>query len=81
MFTVSVIDNHTGKPTTKVGVTLYTTQLDMDMGTETVNLQPDGKGHFSVQGDLTMSGDWEIRVQVRTVENTLHEATMKLLAA
>jgi len=80
-FTVSAVDNHTSKPTTEVGVTLYTTQLDMDMGTDTVNLQPVGKGHFSAQGDLTMSGHWEIRVQIRTVEKTLHEATIRLLTA
>src|SRR5258708_28954570 len=33
-FTVSVVDNRSGKPTTQVGVSLYTTHLDMDMGTD-----------------------------------------------
>jgi copper transport protein len=80
-FTVSVVDNHTGKPTTEVGVSLYTTHLDMSMGTGTVNLQPDGKGHFSAPGDLTMRGHWQIRVQIRTVQNTLHEATIKFLVS
>ena len=51
----------------------------MDMGVETVNLQPDGKGHFSASGDLLMGGDWQIRIQIRTPENTLHEATVKVL--
>src|SRR6266581_6244296 len=56
-------------------VSLYTTYLDREIGTGTVNLQPDGKGHFSASGDLTVGGHWRIRVQIRTVQNTLHEAT------
>src|SRR5437588_4430445 len=64
IFTVTVINNSTGKPTTDVGVSLYTTMLDMDMGTDTVNLRPDGKGHFSSPGDLSMSGNWQFRIQI-----------------
>ncbi len=79
VFTVSVIENSTGKPTTNVGVSLYTTHLDMDMGTDTVNLQPDGKGHFSATGDLVMGGHWQLRIQIRTPDNSLHEATIKEL--
>jgi putative copper export protein/methionine-rich copper-binding protein CopC/nitrogen fixation protein FixH len=79
VFTVTVFDNSTNKPTTNVGVSLYTTMLDMDMGTDTVNMLPDGKGHFSVNGDLSMPGDWQIRIQVRTPDATLHEATVKLV--
>jgi copper transport protein len=78
IFTVTVIDNSTRKPTTDVGVSLYTTMLDMDMGTDTVNLRPDGKGHFSSPGDLSMSGHWGIRIQIRTPDDTLHEATVHL---
>ena len=78
VFTVTVVDSKTNKTVTNVGVALYTTMLDMDMGTQNVNLVPDGKGHFSASGDLTMAGDWEIRIQVRTTDNTLHEATVKL---
>src|SRR5713101_7608724 len=73
-FTVSVVDNKTGKPTTNVGVSLYTTMLDMDMGTDNINLLPDGKGHFSASGDLSMGGNWQIRIQIRTPDDTLHEA-------
>jgi copper transport protein len=78
VFTVTVIDNSTGQPTTNVKVTLYTNMLDMDMGTDTIPLQPDGKGHFSAPGDLTMAGDWAIRIQIRTPDNTLHTANVKL---
>ena len=78
IFTVTVIDNSTAKPTTNVGVSLYTTMLDMDMGTDSVNLRPDGKGHFSALGDLAMSGNWQLRIQIRTPDDTLHEATVRL---
>jgi copper transport protein len=78
IFSATVVDNKTGKPTTDVGVSLYTTMLDMDMGTDTVNLLPDGKGHFSAPGDLAMGGNWQIRIQIRTPDNTLHETTIKI---
>ncbi|MGI9059105.1 MAG: copper resistance protein CopC [Ktedonobacteraceae bacterium] len=78
LFTVTVIDNSTGKPTTNVGVSVYTQMLDMDMGTDNVNLLPDGKGHFSAPGDLAMSGNWAIRVQIRAPDHALHEAKLKI---
>ncbi len=77
VFTVSVTDKATGKPVTNIGVALYDTMLDMDMGTDNVNLLPDGKGHFSARGDLAMAGNWQIRIQIRTTDNTLHEAIVK----
>ena len=77
VFTASVLGSN-GVPDTNVGVTIYTQMLDMDMGTDTVNLQPDGKGHFSAQGDLNMSGRWNLRIQIRTPENTLHEGEVVL---
>jgi len=44
VFTVKVLDNTSGKPVTNVGVTIYTRMLDMDMGSDSVILQPDTKG-------------------------------------
>ena len=79
VFTVSAVDAATGKPATNIGVSLYTTMLDMDMGTDTVNLLPDRKGHFSGSGDLAMPGNWEIRIQIRTPDTTLHETSVKLV--
>jgi copper transport protein len=79
VFRVSVAATNTGTPVTNVGVSLYTSSLDMDMGTDTVNVQPDGKGHFSATVDLLMGGDWQIRIQLRTPDNRLHEAIVKLL--
>ncbi|HEY4034008.1 MAG TPA: copper resistance protein CopC [Ktedonobacteraceae bacterium] len=77
-FTATVFDSK-GKPvpTSSIGVSLYTTMLDMDMGTDVVNLQPDGKGHFSSSGDLGMGGNWGLRIEIRTLDATLHEATLK----
>jgi copper transport protein len=76
VFTVSVFDKN-GTPTTNVGVSLYTSSLDMDMGIDKINLQPDGKGHFSANGDISMPGNWEVRVEIRTPDNTLHKGTAR----
>ena len=83
IFTVTVMDSK-GQPvpTDQVGVSLYTTMLDMDMGTSPgLNLQPDGKGHFTGTGDLDMPGHWQLRVQIRTLNNTLHEAKFDFTAS
>jgi len=80
-FTVGISEHSSGRAVTKVGVSLYTTRLDTDIGTGTVNLQPDRTGRFSARGDLTMSGQWQIRIQIRTLDNTLHETTVKFLTA
>ena len=77
VFTVSVLDSK-GQPDTQVGVSIYTTMLDMDMGTDAINLQPDGKGHFSARGDLNMGGHWQLRIEVRTPQDTLHSGTIDL---
>lgn len=78
-FTTTILDqNGRVVPDSQVGVSLYTTMLDMDMGTDAVNLQPDGKGHFSAQGDLGMGGNWEIRIEIRTADTKLHGATIRL---
>ena len=79
VFTVSVVDADTGISITNVGVSLSSTMLDMKMGTDTINLHPDGKGHFSAHRDLAMGGDWRIRIQIRTPDQGLHEATVNVL--
>lgn len=78
VFTVVVIDNSTGKATTNVSVTLFTTMLDMDMGTDNVALQSNGKGNYSASGELAMDGNWEIRIVIHTPDATLHEASVKI---
>jgi len=79
VFTVTVTDNNTGKIDTNVSVNISTTMLDMDMGTDIISLLPDGKGHFSGSGDLSMAGNWQINIQIRTADHTLHLATAKIV--
>ncbi len=79
VFTVTVTDNSTGKVDTNVNVNISTTMLDMDMGVDIISLLPDGKGHFSGSGDLAMSGNWEISIQIRTADHTLHEANVHIV--
>jgi copper transport protein len=70
-FIVTVFDSKgNAVPTSQIGVSLYTTMLDMDMGTDAINLQPDGKGHFSASGDLDMPGNWQLRIEIRTLHPT-----------
>jgi copper transport protein len=78
-FTVTVTDNSTGKIDTSVSVNISTTMLDMDMGTQILSLIPDGKGHFSGGGDLSMAGNWQISIQIRAADHTLHEATANIV--
>jgi copper transport protein len=77
IFTVSIVDNK-GNPDSNVGVSIYTSMLDMDMGIDTINLQPDDKGNFKATGDLSMGGNWQLRIQIRTPDNKLHDATVKM---
>ncbi|MBV9257144.1 MAG: FixH family protein, partial [Ktedonobacteraceae bacterium] len=79
-FTVTVFDSH-GVKDTNVGVSIYATMLDMDMGTTPINLQPDGKGNFSISGDLDMGGRWALRLEIRAPDLKLHEANVKIVAA
>jgi copper transport protein len=78
VFTVTVIDNSTGKVTTNVSVSLFTSMLDMDMGTDTIALKANSKGNFSGSGDFSMGGNWEIRIVIHTPDAAIHEATVKL---
>jgi nitrogen fixation protein FixH len=82
VFTVAVLDPSTNTAVTASDVTLYATMPDMvEMGTDTITLQPDGKGHFSATGNFSMGGTWQIQVQVHTADGTLHEATVTLVTS
>lgn len=78
IFTVGVEDASSGKPAPGLQVRLATTMLDMDMGTDQVDLQPDGHGQYSAQGTLSMVGHWYIRILLRTPDAMLHQASLKL---
>jgi copper transport protein len=73
VLTISIIDNSARTLTTDVRVVLSISMLDMDMGTDTLNVQPDGKGHFSINLYLGMQGNWQLRIQVHTPDDKLHE--------
>jgi YtkA-like len=79
VFTVTVLDPSRNTAVTENRVTLSATMPKMAwMGSETFNLLPDGKGHFSATGDFSMGGTWQLRVQLRTTDGTLHETTVTL---
>ncbi len=74
-FTVSVL-NSKGQPDTSVGVSLYNTMLDMDMGTRHLDLQSAGQGHYKGSDQLDMSGHWQVRIDVRTQSGSISHATV-----
>lgn len=76
VFTMTVIDAHTGTPLTTATISLITKMGEMDMGTLT--LQSDGHGVFRTNGDMAMSGDWQIIMQIITPDTVLHEAYVTL---
>ena len=79
VFTVQVINVQSGKTPgpNEISVSVSLTMLDMDMGTDSLDLLPDGKGGFSGSHDLFMSGNWDLKVQIRT-QNKVHTATFQL---
>jgi copper transport protein len=80
-FTVGVQNASSEKPVPGLQVQLTTTMLDMNMGTDQVNLSADGQGHYSAQGTLSMSGHWEIGILLRTQGASVHEASVELTTA
>lgn len=80
VFTVQVVNIQTGKTLgpNDVGVSIYTTTLDMDMGSNSVDLQGNSQGVFTGNGDLAMGGNWDVRVQLRTLDNQLHAVDFRL---
>jgi copper transport protein len=77
-FTVNVADANSGKPATHLHVQLSAIMLDMAMGTDLLDLPSAGNGHYSAQGALSMAGNWEIHLLLRTPDATLHEAQVHL---
>jgi copper transport protein len=76
VFTVSVFDKK-GAPVNNVSVTLYTSSLDMDMGIDQINLKPDGQGHYSANGELSMPGNWQVRIVIRTPDHVQHVGAVR----
>lgn len=65
-FTVTV-KGASGQPVSNVSVLVETVMLDMDMGTQALQLKPIGDsapGSYSGQADLTMAGHWLVTVKL-----------------
>lgn len=75
-FTVTVMDPN-GQVNTNVGVSLYIGVFGMNLGVQTLNLQPDGQGNFVAHTGIAEGGRWAIRIQIRTPDNTLHEINLQ----
>ena len=72
-FTVTLRDAK-GDPITGAGVTIQTNSLDMDMGTESLQLKEVGDkapGSYSGQAELTMAGHWQATVAIRLPHDTV----------
>jgi len=63
---VALVTDAQGNPVKGATVLVQTTMLDMDMGTQSLDLKapPDAPGSYSGQGDLTMTGNWGVVVKV-----------------
>src|SRR5205807_3507110 len=64
-FTVTINDTQR-HPVQGAAVLAETTMLDMDMGTDVLQLQTDtsSSGTFSGQSALTMAGHWQVRLRI-----------------
>lgn len=64
-FTVTVADTQ-GRQVQGAAVLAETTMLDMDMGSDVLQLQADTSsvGTFSGQSELTMAGHWQVRLRI-----------------
>jgi copper transport protein len=83
-FTV-IVKNPDGTLASDGTVFLVSTMVEMDMGSNTIDLAPvAGKpGTYSGQGDLPMAGHWTLQTVIRTKEdpNTLHRTTFTVSAS
>jgi copper transport protein len=64
---LATVKDKSGKPVEGASVLLQMTMLDMDMGTESLQLQtvgPDSPGTYGGQADLDMGGHWGLAVKV-----------------
>jgi hypothetical protein len=73
-----VQDASSKQPVSHLRVQLFTTMLDMAMGTDTLSLQAQSNGTYSAQRELSMGGHWEISIELRGPDATLHKAQVEL---
>ena len=75
-FIIDLKNIHNGQSPADEQVQIFTTMLDMDMGTGVVMLSPDGNGRYSAQGTLPMDGTWDLHIQL--VDKAVHVAKLRL---
>jgi hypothetical protein len=66
-FSVTVDESGGGAPVSNATVEIFTTMLDMDMGTQSTGLKPAAgasPGVYSGGGELSMAGNWQLVVKV-----------------
>lgn len=78
-----VVANPDGTPASGGAVFLVTTMVEMDMGTNTINLAAgSAPGTYTGSGDLPMAGHWKVEVVVRLANDTnLHRVTFTVAAS
>jgi copper transport protein len=82
-FTV-LVKKADGAPVNNANLFIETTMVEMDMGTNTINLTPAATaGTYSGKGELPMAGHWRLEVVIRTQEdpNVLHSTTFTIGAS
>ena len=79
IFTLNLNESRTGRAITNAHISLFTTMLDMKMATTSMPLHPDGQGHFQGTAELSMGGDWGLRMLIQTPNHKFHEAHIHLL--
>ncbi len=82
-FTI-VVKNPDGTPASNGTVFLETEMVEMDMGTNEIDLTPSAApGTYSGQGEIAMAGHWRIQVVIRTKEDPghLHRTTFTISAS
>ena len=63
-----ILTNGQGGTTTNAQVGIETTMLDMEMGSQSVSLEPvtgGTQGWYRGQGELLMAGHWQLTVRVQ----------------
>lgn len=73
-----MVTNPDGTPASDGTVFLVSGMVEMDMGSNTIDLAPSGRpGTYTGQGELPMAGHWRLQTVIRTKQdpNNLHRAT------
>lgn len=59
-----IVKKATGQLVSNAQVTLSSSMLTMDMGTEEIVAHPQSPGIYQAQAHFSMSGSWEVRIRI-----------------